>query len=97
VNITRNGELITESSTVGAAEGEVGLFGELNNTWKKIFSLGLLLFLAGVFSQIHSGTGAIVLALMGTLMWWMNWLSVSIGVIILANVLAVANKLQQQT
>ena len=93
VSIMRDGKLIEESSTVDAADGTVGLFDPLNDMWKKIFALGLLLFLAGVFSQVHSSTGAIVIALFGTVMWWMGWLSVGLGFVVLANVLAVANKL----
>lgn len=93
LEITRDSETFTEKSTNTPQIDGLNPFSEMGDTWKQVLVLGLLLMLAGLFSEVHSSIGAIVLALVGTVFWWLNWLPVGIGIIVFANVLAIGNHL----
>lgn len=50
------------------------LFGELGDNWQVMIGIGALFLLAGAFSLLNASVGAVIVSLMGGLLWWVGLL-----------------------
>lgn len=85
VEITREsaGESTTVSFTVGPTLETVPE--NLDPLWRNVISVVIILTFGLAFSVINRAVGAIVLALVGGLLWWVGWLAgATAGVLITA-------------
>lgn len=71
--ITRNGETFTKTETVQNRPGLT--FPSLDEEWRLIGGLGMLLFFAGSFSVLNRAVGGIAVGVVGGVLWWAGWLS----------------------
>lgn len=69
--ITRNGETFTASVIVSNNEN---LTPPIASGWVAIIGVGLLILLAGVFSQLNAAIGAVVVSLVGGVLWYIGFL-----------------------
>lgn len=47
---------------------------DMDAEWKQIAGIGALFLFGGMFSVLNTGAGAIMVALIGGLLWWTGWL-----------------------
>lgn len=49
--------------------------GDLSGQWQHIIGIGLLLLSGGAFSLLNRGVGAIMVGVIGAILWWTGWLA----------------------
>jgi hypothetical protein len=67
----RDGETILSSEIVSNGQDGTPPTG---SNWTMMFGIGTLLLLAGAFSVVNAGIGAIIVSLAGGLLWWLGFL-----------------------
>lgn len=67
----RDGETIVSSEIV--ANGQDGT-PPTGSNWTTMFAVGVLVLLAGAFSVVNAGIGAIIVSMAGGLLWWLGFL-----------------------
>ena len=70
--VDRNGG---EFTVVRPISNMANLFNALGENWQVIIGVGSLIMLAGAFSMLNAAVGAVVVSLVGGLLWWIGLLS----------------------
>lgn len=69
---------VEDGSEVDVITREVGnspqLFATLGPNWRNIVGVGLLILLAGAFSVLNAAVGAMVVSVVGGILWWIGLL-----------------------
>jgi len=74
---TRNGETISGKRVVGQNQQGPGV--PLEKTWRIIVAGGVILIVAGLFSQVNAVMGAATVSILGGMFWILNWLPSEVG------------------
>lgn len=74
---TRDGETITGKRIAGPGKRDV--IGDLDRIWKSIAAVGLLVIIGVLFSQANAGVGAIVVSIIGGMLWYIGFLPADVG------------------
>lgn len=69
--VDRNAEKFTHQVLVGNSED---LTPPVSGQWRAMIGVALLILFAGAFSVLNAGVGAVVVALVGGLLWWIGYL-----------------------
>jgi hypothetical protein len=85
----RDGETVVSSEVVSNGQDGTPPTG---SNWTLMFGVGTLLLLAGAFSVVNAGIGAIIVSLAGGLLWWLGFLggaasAITISIAIFVSVL----------
>lgn len=85
---SRDDTTINGRRVVGPDAGSPGV--PLAGMWKSVASVGMLLVFGGLFGGIRADLGAVIVSLLGGLLWWLGWMPAAVGAGAVVLALAVA-------
>lgn len=73
MDVERGGETSTVEHVVGA--NPEGVIEGLSGHWRALFGVVAIFLFGGIFSVLNRAVGAVMVSLVGGILWWVGWLA----------------------